>query len=324
MRKVGYVLCALLLPALLIMAQGCGGGPTKPQKNGGGDGGDGGDGAVAKKTKLKVTKWGSLTGTVIYDGEPPPFSPEEELKTKDPAVCHSDKANKIELSKQTWLVNQENKGVANTVIYLVAPDGKYFPIKMEDTTRKETVELSQPHCNYVPHILTLYPEYTAGYDENDEPKRKTTGQEFIVTNTASISHNTTFKGDPFAKNKSYNLSLKPGDKTVINGEGKVELHPQREPIVFKCDIHKWMQGYGFVFDNPYHDVSEGGKLGAKADDWGKFHIKNVPAGVPLKIVVWHEGRYEITSPASFSGTPATKEITFMEGENKLDIKIKKK
>ena len=51
------------------------------------------------------------------------------------------------------------------------------------------------------------------------------------------------------------------------------------PAVVTCNIHPWMRGYLVIQPHPYVAVS--GKDGT-------FEIKNIPAGAPLELQVWHE------------------------------------
>src|SRR6266542_3450787 len=48
---------------------------------------------------------------------------------KDKDKCHEG-AKEDELIEQTWIVNKENKGVENVIIFLKAPEGKFFKIKV--------------------------------------------------------------------------------------------------------------------------------------------------------------------------------------------------
>src|SRR4051794_31667622 len=107
-------------------------------------------------TAIEPKEYGTLSGTVTLVGEMPPMPPQEFTGT-DKAVCHQ--GSEFEQLKQTWLVNKSNKGVANAVVFLKAPADKYFKLKPEDMSRKDTVVLDQPHCAFVPHVIALFPKY---------------------------------------------------------------------------------------------------------------------------------------------------------------------
>jgi hypothetical protein len=310
MRRLQPLAVVLLLPALalLMAAPGCGkktdeqpkkpGGDqaaadgTKPGKEKQGDGGKEKDDTL---TELASTGWGTLSGTITYDGDPPApvklaIASEDHKKQCFPG------ASERELIDQTWLVDPKSKGVENAVIFLKAPAGKYFKIKDEDKTRKQTVVLDQPHCAFIPHAFVYFAEY---YDPKTD-KLKRSSDVFEIKNGANFPHNT-------AWGKTDNNA--PGGKTLP--PGKVDVHAfkaDEEPISFKCDIHPWMNAKGWILDHPY---------GARTDKDGKFEIKNVPTGVELYVVGWHEG-------AGFfhGGKQGTK--MKLQAEEKLDLKIKAK
>src|SRR5262249_39745833 len=147
-------------------------------------------------------------------------------------------------------------------------EGHYFKVDTSKKTWPDEVSINQPHCAFMPHAVVVFPS-TYNPDKPDEPKP--TGQKFVVTNKAPINHNTAWKGG--AEN--------PGDNKLIpsNGQLDIELKPDPDPVMFHCDIHKWMDAVARVYDHPYAAVT---------DKDGNYEIKNVPTGAELNIVVWHE------------------------------------
>src|SRR5262249_50061925 len=129
--RVGLVL--VLVPALAVVLAGCGGDKdnapksTGAAKSGGGGGGGGGKFASSSggaKAPLEATGVCTLKGKVTYDGDPPKRA---DLK---PAIeMQQDKNHCLqgETLDPTWIVD-ENKGVANVVVWLRPPDGKFFVI----------------------------------------------------------------------------------------------------------------------------------------------------------------------------------------------------
>jgi galactose mutarotase-like enzyme len=64
-------------------------------------------------------------------------------------------------------------------------------------------------------------------------------------------------------------------------KGKIDRKTFDAPevmVMFKCDVHSWMNAYVGVVNHPYFAVS------AKS---GGFELKNVPAGT-YTIEAWHE------------------------------------
>ncbi len=235
---------------------------------------------------------GIITGRVVLVGDKPTIMPIEKMLThNDHAGCLA--GTDMEKLDQKWIIGKDN-GVANVVVFLKAPAGKYFPIK--DADKKLTgkkVMLDQPHCAFIPHVAGVFPSYFDG--KTYQP----TGEELVVKNDAPFNHNTNWKGDPI-KNGGANRTLKSKEEWVIN------LVPESNPIQFSCDIHPWMYARVWAFDNPYFAVT-------KED--GTFQIKDVPTGVDVGLVAWHE------VPGFFHGGKDGTKQTFNAGENKVDLKI---
>src|SRR5262249_1214042 len=162
---------------------------------------------------------------VTYDGEPPiPKFIEDINKHKDKDACLKAKDQR-ETADQTWRVDK-NGGVANVVIWLEPPDGKYFNLADADKKRTDVVVMDQAHCAFIPHVVALFPKY---FDGNELVE---TGQIFQLKNSAPFVHNTKWAGDP-ASNKPFNNTMRPGDSREL------ELNPQDEPLNIGCNIHPW-------------------------------------------------------------------------------------
>ena len=260
-----------------------------------------------EKEPLAAKGYGTLKGKVTFDGTPaPPQMIDIPATVKEKDLCLQG-----DTRVQTWKVGGTDNGVGDVVVWLRAPKGKYFEIPPDQQKADGTVKLDQPHCAFEPHVLVLYPTY---YDSKSK-KQKPTGQKFEVVNSAPFNHNTNYSfsdpllnsgGNPILKAKTgvEAIDVKADrDKTgAVGGEQKA---------TFKCNIHTWMSGYGWIFDHPYAAVTTGDEKGAT--DFGSYEIKKAPAGVPLDLVYWHESMKE---PKVLK-----QNITLKEGDNKEDIKI---
>ncbi len=309
MRHMRWLAILVLVPALALLAgPGCSkkedkkGGPPEEKKGSAsgepkkGEEAKKGDGAVSKgdRQPLGGTPDGVLKGTITYDGDPPKMA---AIAAQD---AHKDckiGGDWFERGDQTWIVNPKNKGVANAVIFLSIPKNKYFELKEEDKNRKDPVVIDQPHCAFIPHVSAYYPAYFDG------KTMQKSGQKLIIKNSASFTHNT--KWTETLKNPGQSLVISP------KGEQSPDFVPQTTPIDISCDIHSFMTGKIWVFEHPYFAVT---------DLDGKFEIKNVPAGVEVNVVLWHEG---VNYPSAYGGKAGSAR-TFMSGENKLDFKISAK
>ncbi len=245
---------------------------------------------AAKKTELAASGWGSLKGTVHFEGALPKLRDlraEMQKHADGPKCCLL--GDKKEIDDPVWVIDPKTKALANVIIWLRAPSDKYFPIHADDKVRKDTVELDQPHCAFVPHVLAHYPEY---YDGN---KTVPTGQKFVVKNSATVPHNVRFAG---FKNTGFNTTIAP------KGSMPVELTPEKLPLTFQCDFHKWMSARVAVFDHPYFAIT-------KED--GTFVIPRVPAA-EVTVIGWHEEVGYVFGPQAMNLQP---------GENVLNFKLKK-
>lgn len=246
--------------------------------------------------ELKYEGVGTIVGMVEYDGTPPTPS---QLPGLD---AHADRSYclKGNIDDPTWIVDPATKGVENVVVWVQPPKGKYFK-KPDDALKnwEDNVTVDQPYCQFIPHVVVLYPQYFDGTSYTS------TGQKLTVLNSAEIGHNIKVGGSP-DKNPSKGATLVAKTGQYIYED--IRLDPR--PLAMNCDIHKWMTGYALTFDHPY----------AARTEKGKFIIKNVPAGVPLTFMGWHEDLKKF-SPEIPGGTT----ITLKPGETlPLNFKVKKK
>jgi hypothetical protein len=235
-----------------------------------GSGASSGATASAGATELESNGWGTLKGTVTFDGTPPAQNPVK--MEKDPEVCTKTDPKKL----QVWDVGP-NKGVANVIVWLRAPKGKAFKIPDDMKQWKgEPVTIDQPHCAFEPRVVALYPSF---FDPQAK-EQKPSGQKFVVANSAPITHNTNVTPSSTLINQGGNNILQSKSKQeMVFKPGKPSQSGGEQTITFTCNIHPWMKGYAKVFDHPFEVVT-------KED--GTFEIKNAPAGVELDLVYWHE------------------------------------
>jgi hypothetical protein len=304
MRLLGVVLTASALVSLAFVV-GCGGdkggssggATTGPKKDGGGPAPSG------EKTAVEGKGVATVKGTITFVGDAPkPSDNGDQMKAQeDKAHClKDDPKNPDPTHGRNWAVKDGK--VANTVVWVAPPTGKYF--KFTDDEKKAwppEVKVDQPFCHFEPHVSVAFPKYYDGAAK----KAAETGQKIVVHNGAPISHNTKWQGE--------SRKVPQGNQTIAAG-GNLPLTLEADstvPVRLNCDIHKWMEGYIWVLDTPYAAVT-------KAD--GTYEIQNVPAGVPLQIVVWHEDLPD----DGFSVTGKKGQaITLNSGDNTKDFQIKK-
>jgi hypothetical protein len=282
-----------------------GGQTTKPS------GGGGGSGQALEPVKGKglATLKGKIT---IKGGDPNAVISDLTAKLHEQMKSNPDRdycmtGSDAEKSEQVYRVGA-NKQVGNVAVFFQAPRGHYFPIdekQLKDA--KHPVVVDQPHCAFEPHVAVVFPFY---HDDPKKPKHfAATGQELQVANSASKAHNTKYPG---------------GNKTIPPNTPAVpvvlEEPNYREPLTFECSIHTWMRAYFWVLDHPYAAVSRSdtnqkeNKVNPEDPSFGTYEIKNIPAGVKLRLFAWHE-------KAGFLNGANGEDIELKEGDNTKDFEI---
>jgi hypothetical protein len=298
----GGLLAASAL-AMLVAVVGCGGGADKGKTGGTSDGkpkDDGGTKTVGPATPLEGKGTATLKGKVTYDGADAPKAKDvAEIKghPDGPYCLKEDPKNPDPAKDRVWVVKDGN--VANVAIWVRPPAGKYFKFSEEDKKSwPKDVKVDQPFCHFEPHVSVAFPKYF----EADPKKGIETGQKIEVDNSATISHNTKWKGD--------DRKVTPGNETIAaKGHRDLALEPDwSTPVRLNCDIHKWMEGYIWVLPTPYAAVT-------KED--GTFEIKGIPAGAEVQVVTWHE------ASGFGAGGKDGQKMTLKDGETKeLNFKVK--
>ena len=278
MCRVCYsVLCSLTV-ALVLFAVGCNGTGSEPSDEG--LFATGGGTAAGKSTATPVDDsqgFGTITGTVTFDGDPPVMAEMPGMRQHaDAKECL--KGTQSERDEQTWMVDSGTKAVRNVVVWVTPPKGQYFKKPADDKkTWKDEVTVDQPHCAFIPHVVVLFPQYFDG------EKRAATGQKMTVLNSAKVAHNIRVGGSS-QFNPSSGGTVSPGLRYEFT-----RIRVDKQEVSMNCDIHKWMNGFAMTFDHPYAAVT---------DAEGKFKIENVPAGSELTFMGWHEALKKFTPEVS--------------------------
>lgn len=256
---------------------------------------------VKEKTELDNKGWGHIKGKVTFDGA----APERRDLTEEMKKIKEEHCFAGDTKGQEWKIGSDG-GVANVVVWLRAPADKYFKIP-DKKEWKDEVKIDQPYCAFIPHVSVVYPSYFDGKTK----KQKETGQTFVIQNSAPIAHNTNWSG---TVNTGANLQLgkETSQKLVVTPTKEENVAGGEDLLTFKCNIHPWMRAYAWVFDHPFAAVTSGDLKDDK--EFGAYEIKNVPAGVEIELVYWHESMTK----------PMVEKITVKEGETlEKNFKIKK-
>jgi hypothetical protein len=282
MKRTFLAAAAVGAPLLIsLFLLGCG--KPKGDDDSSGDEKKGAAPTVATKTEelkpLPSKPGATLKGKVTLKGAAPDIAAltaayQQNLKKPEFVTTCFDTAPETERTEPVWHIGADN-GVSDAVVWIQPPEGYYFEVDKANKTWPDKVELSQPHCAFIPHINWAMPMVP---DAQNPKKMIPSGQEFLVSNLAKVSHNTVWKTETGPSNS--------GEEGVIpagTGAKKVSssLKAGKDPglVHFSCNIHNWMDAYIWVFDHPYVAIT---------DKDGNYEIKNVPVGSKVRVVGWHE------------------------------------
>lgn len=193
---------------------------------------------------LPADEWGNLKGRIVLTGELP-VAKEIEV-TRDEEVC-----GRVGLLDESLLVNKDNRGVQNVIIWLSSKTPVPVHSSMQDVP--EPAKLDNRNCMFVPRVVRLR-----------------TNQILQSSNSDSVAHNVAVYA---RRNQPFSIVI-PEDKPLESKFAREEL----VPIRVDCSIHSWMRGYLIISEHPYSAVT---------DKDGKFEIKNLPVG-EWEFRFWHE------------------------------------
>jgi hypothetical protein len=173
-------------------------------------------GRAAAYEAVAVTDGGTLSGTVKFDGTPPP--PTKINVSKDPEVCGKEKI------APEMLIGGDG-GIANTVVVVKASKGK----KLDPPAANPVFD--QKTCEFRPHILAF-----------------PAGSTIDVLNSDGILHNihTTSTVNPSVN------QAQPKFKPKI----QLKIEKPEWPIKVQCDAHGWMSAYWIAQEHPYVAITD--------------------------------------------------------------------
>ena len=191
--------------------------------------------------RVDEAKSGSLRGRILFEGTPPENPP---IRMGADPVCARENPGSVTF--QSVLVS--NGGLENAFVYVKDGLGNYI-----FDPPAEPAKLDNRGCTYVPHVMGVR-----------------VGQPIEISNSDPTMHNVNAAA---AVNQGFNFGL------VVQGMKQTKRFTTREVMVlFKCDVHPWMNAYVGVLEHPYYAVSANG---------GGFELKSLPAGT-YTIEAWHE------------------------------------
>jgi hypothetical protein len=196
----------------------------------------------------------------------------------------------------SWVIDKEG-GVANIAVWILPEKGTYFPLPAKQTWKDEVV-IDTPFCAFVPRVSITFPECFNGQSMTR------TGQRLRAVNSSMIAHNANMLSPRRHAGIESNFG---GALTPHEGRLIEQSVDSEQPIRLSCNRHPWMKGYIWALPTPYAAVTNAS---------GAFAIEGIPAGVGVRLVVWHE-------VAEFFGRGGSEgeTIVIQSGENGRDFTV---
>jgi hypothetical protein len=205
------------------------------------------------------------------------------------------KAPEEELTQPYWRLALDG-GVADVVVWLKAPADRYLTIPEGPPTWPSLVPLRVGQAAFVPHVRIAFPEYR---DPENGARQVRTEQKVVLRNTSPGQHSVSWSdGGPNARATH---DLPPGGVFQLPN-----LKPSSDPVRLTTAL-PWMTAHIWVFEHPYTAVSTAE---------GHYQIDNVPIGVPVRIIAWHE------AAGYLAGGKEGTEVRLGPGENTFNFEIR--
>lgn len=197
------------------------------------------------QSTVSAADTGTLKITFKYKGD----APDAKLvaPTVDKAFC-----GKKDIPYEGLLVNKENNGIKNVMVYVYT--GRRGTELPEMELKAETHTLANQDCRFEPHVLIAK-----------------VGDTIKVTNPDEVGHNANFQ---FFNNTAQNLTVPASGDINIK---LTEAEPAAIPVA--CNIHPWMQAQVLVLDHPFAAVS---------DENGVLVLEGLPVGEEIVFRAGHE------------------------------------
>jgi plastocyanin len=176
--------------------------------------------ATDRKPYVKTGQEATITGSIDFKGEPPPF----KLISMDADLACM-KINPRPKLRQVMITGGK---LANAFVYVKSAKGALAGHTFEMPTTEAILE--HKRCEYSPHVLGIR-----------------SGQWLRIVNDDPTSHNT--RASPKI-NKEWNISQLQGGEPVVK---TFELAEQFIP--FRCNQHPWEKAWVGVFDHPFFAVT---------------------------------------------------------------------
>jgi plastocyanin len=201
---------------------------------------------------------GTIVGAVTFAGTPPKPRP---LKMDSDPLCAQEPGTTSDV-----LVVGPGNGIQNVFVYVKDGLGS-----RRYAVPSAPVALDQKGCRYIPHVFGVQ-----------------VGQTVQVSNSDPLIHNVHALPK---SNREFNFGQPAKTPPVPRVFNQPEIG-----MLFKCDVHGWMNAYANVVAHPFFAVT---------NPDGTFEIKGLPAGA-FTLELWHEQLGTQTLPVTVEATAPAK------------------
>jgi hypothetical protein len=204
---------------------------------------------------IEVVNGGSITGRVIWMGDPPQ---EASLTVPVPADMSGHCGGNRKATGRLE-IHPTSRGVNHAVVYLKEiTQGKPMPAPGTNIATGEKAVLDQVNCAYEPHVLVVGQRTTLAIQSSDD-----------------TPHNVNAR---MGATQIFNLHFPKKGQRVEDPE-RTNVGRKTGVIELRCNVgHFWMSGSVLVVSHPYHSVT---------NEAGEFDLRDVPPG-EYDLVCWHE------------------------------------
>ena len=220
---------------------------------------------------------GTLKMKFVYGGIPP-------VQAAIPVAARV--AGNANVLDETLIVNPQNRGIKNVVLYVYTGHGGSKLPKMDFKTEQH--QLQSNRFRYQPHILIMK-----------------AGDTLEVTNSGVFDHSFRFN---FIRQPAETFALAPKQKFI----GQLaNAEPAAIPV--DSDFYPWMRAYVLILDHPF---------AAKSNEDGDLEIRGLPTGQELSFRIFIEGAKGAIDEVRINGEPTVWRrnrfsVDIKEGENDL-------
>jgi hypothetical protein len=201
----------------------------------------------------------------------------------EPRMMQSSKGGvHVEVPDESIVVDKDG-GIANIFVYLSTNDAPVHPDY--DKNVPKDVILRVVDKRFVPHTLLL---------------RRGRQQLRLDLKQDEEAHNAF--PELYYPEPRGSVLVRAATEPIIDAKAPLQSRPCR----ISCNIHAWERSYFLIHDSPYMTIS-------KSD--GSFELRNLPVGMELVFVVWHE----IRGPVQLSGGDRGRFRATISADETLDL-----